>query len=148
MKLSLESSIAKQIEKFFAEILRRYPNKADLQYYLDMLESGKIMLGEIPLLLKNSEEFQILNNFQKVKEGPIITKDGLTMYLDPTDNAVSSYVAFYKTWEPFTTELMKKYLKRDTNFIDIGAHIGYYSLFCASRAKNGRVIAFEPEEKI
>lgn len=147
MKLSLESSIAKQIEKFFAEILNRYPNNADLQDYLDMLESGKIMLGEIPLLLKNSEEFKILNNLQKVREGPIITKDGFTMYLDPSDNAVSGYVALYKTWEPFTTELMKKYLNENTNFIDIGAHIGYYSLFCASHAKNGRVIAFEPEEK-
>ena len=36
-------------------------------------------------------------------------------------------------WEPFQTEITKELLKGDNNvFVDIGSHIGYYSLLAAS----------------
>lgn len=145
MKLKTTGYVAKQIQQFYLEILKRYPTQQDLQSYLVLLESGKLHLTDIPILMKNSEEFEIIKNLEKIKQGPIVTKDGFTMYLNPNDYAVSGYLALHKTWEPYETELMKRLFTKKTKFIDIGAHIGYYSLLCASASPDCRIISLEPE---
>jgi FkbM family methyltransferase len=48
-------------------------------------------------------------------------------------------------YEGVTTSVLKKYLKPDMTFVDVGANIGYYTLLGARRG--GLVYAFEPEEK-
>jgi FkbM family methyltransferase len=49
-------------------------------------------------------------------------------------------------YEPYTTELLRHSLKEGDIFLDIGAHIGYYSLLgCEVVGNSGTVIAFEPE---
>ncbi|MEK7482439.1 MAG: FkbM family methyltransferase, partial [Patescibacteria group bacterium] len=48
--------------------------------------------------------------------------------------------------EKETVALCKKILKPGMNAVDIGAHIGYYTmLFSKLVGKNGQVFAFEPE---
>ncbi len=147
MTLTVESAIAKQIEKFYIELLNRIPTKDDLRNYLELIESGKIHITEIPALMKKSKEFEILQYMKKMGKGPIKTKDNVTMYLNPRDKAVSYFLSKDKVWEPFETEIMKKFFKKNTVFIDIGAHIGYYTLLCASIAKEGKVFSFEPEKE-
>ncbi|MGC1708711.1 MAG: FkbM family methyltransferase [Nitrosotalea sp.] len=140
------SGIANQIREFYAEILKRKPNEDELKNYLVLLEGGNIHVSEIPSLMKNSDEYKILKHMEKVGRGPIKT-NGITMYLNPKDKAVSYYLSRDGMWEPFETELMKKFFNKTTNFIDIGAHIGYYALICASVANQGSVLSFEPEEE-
>ena len=49
-------------------------------------------------------------------------------------------------YEPATTRLMKGLLGPDMTVVDIGAHVGYYSLLAASRVgPTGTVYSFEPE---
>lgn len=49
-------------------------------------------------------------------------------------------------YEPETTRLFKRIVKREYVVIDIGAHIGYFTRLAARRVgKNGRVYAFEPD---
>ncbi|HCW07094.1 MAG TPA: FkbM family methyltransferase, partial [Cytophagales bacterium] len=43
---------------------------------------------------------------------------------------------------------MHRFLKKDMVAIDIGANLGEYSLFMAKRLTAGKVIAFEPMEKM
>jgi len=51
-------------------------------------------------------------------------------------------------YEKDTVALCKKVIKPGMNIIDVGAHIGYYSiLFSNLIGKNGTVYAFEPEPK-
>jgi len=144
MKLKIKNQIASEIENFYFSLLHRHARKSDLITYLQKLEEGKIHISDLPAIIKNSEEFKMVDNLKKIKNGPIKTKDGITMYLQKNDYAISGALALYKIWEPLETKTIKKYLKKPTNFIDIGAHIGYYSLLGASISKKSKVFAFEP----
>src|SRR5678815_6110374 len=48
------------------------------------------------------------------------------------------------TKEPGTIAWLEKHLRPDDVFYDIGANIGCYTLFAASRITTGHVYAFEP----
>jgi len=74
-----------------------------------------------------------------------IESDGCTIFLDRSDIAVSGALAL-KGFETFETELFKQALKPGMNFVDIGAHIGYYSLIASKIVgSSGKVFSLEPE---
>ncbi|GEM_PF-692854 len=53
-----------------------------------------------------------------------------------------------KTYEPEVLHYIEKQLGPNDGFIDIGANVGFYALYAATRIKrNGGVFAFEPEPK-
>lgn len=69
--------------------------------------------------------------------------DGHIIYLDSSDRLELSVRGSY---ESFETEIFKKYVKSGDIVLDIGAHIGYYTLIAARIVGDaGRVISFEPE---
>ena len=50
-------------------------------------------------------------------------------------------------FEPESLDFIRDHLKPGQTFLDIGANVGYFSLFCSKIVTpNGRVIAFEPGE--
>ena len=51
--------------------------------------------------------------------------------------------AFGKTHEPLATELLQQILKPSSVFLDVGAHLGYFSCLGAALCKDGEVHAFE-----
>ena len=61
-----------------------------------------------------------------------------------------SYLAFELFWrgvnyyEPITRRLLEALLQPDATFVDVGAHIGFFSLVIASSLSRPKVIAFEP----
>ena len=67
------------------------------------------------------------------------------MLLDPNDN-LCRHIAKYGVWEPETWRVVEPHLQRGATLVDVGAHLGYYSLKAAWRVgPNGRVIAIEPD---
>jgi hypothetical protein len=52
---------------------------------------------------------------------------------DINNDLVSADIRKFKCWEPYQTEITIELLKKLNNkeFIDIGTHIGYYSVICA-----------------
>lgn len=66
--------------------------------------------------------------------------------IHPSKNAcVDETIALQGYWEKELTEQLTKQIKPGDTFLDIGANIGYHSLFVASLLKNtGQVHAFEP----
>jgi FkbM family methyltransferase len=69
---------------------------------------------------------------------------GITMVLDPYD-FVSRYILVRGVWELESWAEIAKNLPPDGTFIDIGAHIGYYSVKAAAvLGPNGRVVSIEP----
>jgi len=156
LTIPLDSNIAKELQFLYKKILLRPARDFELQTYLNDLESGKLQLSEIKKSIRNSNEAsltnsknsikmrRIISSLNKIQEGPIKTKDNFYMYLDPSDYAVSGHLSIDNIWEPFETSLFKKFIKKNSVFIDIGAHIGYYSLLCASKANNGTIVSFEP----
>lgn len=74
-------------------------------------------------------------------QGPL---EGYRMCIDWT-----RYRSFiYGTWEPRVTEVVNDIVKKGMTVIDVGAHIGYYSLYFAKCVgPTGRVFSFEPVPK-
>jgi FkbM family methyltransferase len=70
-------------------------------------------------------------------------KNNLQMYLMPEDH-VQQHLFWYEYYEKPVEAGLKKFLKADSIFIDIGANVGYFSLYASRLAPQGKVIAFEP----
>lgn len=70
---------------------------------------------------------------------------GLTMHANLRDRIVSQELFFKGIFEPELTAVVQRLVLSDTVFVDVGAHIGYYTLIASSRAKKGMVYAFEPQ---
>ena len=69
---------------------------------------------------------------------------GMKMQLDPYD-MVSRKILETGVWEPGSIQAVAEHLSPDGTFIDVGAHIGYYSLKAATMVgPNGHVISVEP----
>ena len=71
----------------------------------------------------------------------IIEFDGRKMYLDKDDSLHLSI----RDYAPFHKQFVKKIIQKDDVVIDIGAHIGYYTLlFSELVGEKGEVFSFEP----
>lgn len=69
------------------------------------------------------------------------------VFLDRRDVEVSGALLL-GAHDPFEIEVFRRAIKPGMTVIDIGANIGYYTVIAAGRAgPQGRVIAYEPEEK-
>ena len=78
--------------------------------------------------------------------GGIIELPEFKMYLDPNERVISKSIFLHKIWEPLESKLFCCSISKGDIVIDIGAHIGWYSLLASRRVgKEGIVYAFEPE---
>lgn len=68
--------------------------------------------------------------------------DGLKLWLDPVD---SLRLSVFGNWEPTASEFFENRIRPGDVVIDVGAHIGWYTLLAAKHVgKAGKVYAFEP----
>ena len=75
----------------------------------------------------------------------IVEIDGHQFHLDPTDSLLLSVMG---SFEPTETGLITQRVQPGATVLDIGAHIGYFSLLFARRVgPAGHVYAFEPEPR-
>jgi hypothetical protein len=77
---------------------------------------------------------------------PVVAKTlpGIAMEADGRD-LVSQSILVDGLWEPRLTEIIAKALPPGGVFIDVGAHVGYYTLLASRRVgPAGRVVAVEP----
>ncbi|GMR22232.1 MAG: hypothetical protein BMS9Abin37_0566 [Acidobacteriota bacterium] len=66
------------------------------------------------------------------------------MRIDPEDY-LQRHVFVTGRWEDETTQLVRALLKPGDSFVDVGAHVGYFTLLAADALQyGGRVHAFEP----
>lgn len=73
-----------------------------------------------------------------------VVVDGNQMLLDKDDSMRLSILGIY---EPLAVKHFQNSIKPGDTVLDIGAHIGYYTLMAAKRVgKKGKVYAFEPNK--
>lgn len=109
------------------------------------------ILSDMVLLLLRSNDFPTRLRFVtllrkiggRLKRLRVKTKKGFFMALDDIDY-VQKTIQQEGIWEPELTEALDQLFSGDDIFYDIGANVGYFSLFCAC-AKKCKVIAFEPD---
>lgn len=68
------------------------------------------------------------------------------MYLPPGCQKVTPVISITREWESDSTQWILEYIRRGDTFVDVGAHVGYYTLIAAKVVGDeGRVFAFEPD---
>lgn len=71
---------------------------------------------------------------------------GVTMELDPSENVDGQLLFQPHLYDRRELAALAGHLRAGDTFVDVGAHIGLYSLFAASRVgPRGRVVAFEAD---
>ncbi|MEZ0344650.1 MAG: FkbM family methyltransferase [Caldimicrobium sp.] len=112
---------------------------------------------------KRQYDFLKLNKFIKVIKSPVrmfipnfMEKIGLTKTVKAKTffeeemfvvlpEIVSRTIFRYGLYEPYLTYVLLHYLDKGMNFIDVGAHLGYYSLLARKLVgESGEVHCFEP----
>jgi len=83
---------------------------------------------------------RIIQSFSK---SDFVEIEGRKMFTQNNDGLALS---IFKIYEPNQTEIVKKYVHEGDIVIDIGAHVGYYTLLMAQLVgENGKVYSFEPD---
>lgn len=100
---------------------------------------GKIADRFMLSLMKDQEFTVHVNGYQLLLPGRSVANVG---------DAFTLSFLLTNTWEPGTTMLFRRLVREGMNVIDVGAHVGYYTLL-ASRlvGQSGKVFAFEPEPR-
>ena len=82
-----------------------------------------------------------INGYFKSGHPESVMIGGLVFYIDQSD----SLHLTMDPYEPEVTTILKQYLTSESVMVDIGANLGYHTIFAAKAAK--QVIAFEPEQR-
>jgi FkbM family methyltransferase len=112
----------------------------------------KIILGQYKIISKffsgrsNSRIFRVVklfaNSFVALLKSNFAEVQGHKMFLDAKD---CLNLSIYGKIEPGVTHLVRQKIKKGDTVLDLGAHIGYYTLIFAELVgETGKVFAFEP----
>jgi FkbM family methyltransferase len=70
---------------------------------------------------------------------------GSKMYFFRAGHWITPEIRSHQVYEPGTTEYLKKNLKTGQVFVDVGAHVGYFTVLASKLVgSTGKVYAFEP----
>lgn len=76
----------------------------------------------------------------------LVEVQGHKIYLDPKDKGVATHLLKYGSYEEEVAQIFYREIKQGMTVLDIGAHIGYFTLIAAKLVgEKGKVFAFEPE---
>jgi len=96
-------------------------------------------LYRIPLVSRAYEAFS-----SKLIQGVALADvDGQKMYVKADASHIANSLITMGVWEKRETELFLSLIKPEMTILDVGAHVGYYSLLAAKRV--AQVYAFEPD---
>ncbi|MFH1500708.1 MAG: FkbM family methyltransferase [archaeon] len=98
-------------------------------------------MAHLAIRLKNFLWRQALKYL--VNPNKVVNVQGNKMFLDSKDSLLLS---IRRNYEPRHVDLLKRTIKSGDYVLDVGAHIGYYTLLLAKLVgKNGKVFSFEPD---
>ncbi|WP_374686518.1 FkbM family methyltransferase [Promineifilum sp.] len=124
-------------------LLDREPDEHSWNYWSNLVRNHGMSRAYLVDAFLNGQEFKALQ--RRRYEPQLVELPGFKMYVRLNDNFIGAGIARNKHYEPHVTRVLKQLLRRGHTFIDVGANIGYFSLWAAKIvAPGGRVIAFEP----
>ena len=92
---------------------------------------------------KNIESIEISRS--RVK---FTTRTGIEMVCDPSDERSTPLVILdFGDYEKYELQMMRKFIKKNSLILDIGANLGWYCLNLSKNIPKGLIMAFEPIPK-
>lgn len=89
---------------------------------------------------------RFLYNRLKPRGISLVEIEGGKLYVDSADSGEVPDLMLCGSYDPFETEIIRTIIKPGMTVVDVGAHIGYFTIFMANLVgENGRVFAFEPD---
>jgi len=93
---------------------------------------------------------EALRRYYPVKRGSTMIHNfdtDLKMNID-TASYISNVIYWRGHHSAAVAKVLRKHLRSDMTFVDVGANLGELTLLAAKRLVNGRVLAFEPDPQI
>ncbi len=89
--------------------------------------------------------FRLLNRYWRFRTHEFVAETEFgSLIAGSTREVIGRYLCYFGVWEPNTSQWIANQLRPGDTFIDVGAHIGYYSLLASKCVgSTGRVIAIE-----
>lgn len=122
--------------------------KTYIQIFKDDIGTKGLYWSIIHRLFKVPYGKRLLSPLVDFLKPSYVVSHGNRIFIDKTDQVLSLQLILTQNWEPYETKIFLSKLKKGNVVVDIGAHIGYYTLLAAQAVgKTGTVFAFEPDPK-
>jgi FkbM family methyltransferase len=129
-------------------LLGREPDRHGQRGFLSLITDNAVSRRDLVSFFLSSPEFRTRLDTAYAGAGrtPVATPvDDLTIFVDPDDGAIGSFLRRSGTYEPDVTAVVRHHLRPGQCFVDVGASFGYFSALAGSIVgAGGRVIAVEP----
>ena len=81
----------------------------------------------------------------KIDDNTALTRifTGQKMYVDSRDVSLAPHLMLEGYWEMEITTVIRRYIKSDSIFFDVGANVGYFSLIAGTHITTGQIHSFE-----
>jgi len=94
-------------------------------------------------LVRSNTVIAVGRLLRSISNSDYVEIEGRKMFVHGNDGLALS---IFKVYEPAQTQVVKEHIKEGNVVVDIGAHVGYYTLLFAQLVgPKGKVYAFEPD---
>lgn len=90
---------------------------------------------------------EIVKKTLRIKRKMYSDKYQNNFWIDPVSHFGFELIST-REYEPVLTEFIRKVLGPDDVFVDVGANEGYFSILASKLLKSGKVLAFEPQQRL
>ena len=96
--------------------------------------------------VRNSPAERVLDNLSNIVFGDICVgvEEFRGKFFVDARSALFRRIARDGYYEPKLTKLCNEYIQPDADVLDIGANVGFHSVFFAKTVSTGRILAIEP----
>lgn len=121
-------------------LLDRPPDPPGWREHMQFIRPGRAR-GTLVESFLNCTEFQQLRGRSSVET---VDTGRFLMAVDSQDPHIAPGILGGTGYEPHVTAALQRELKPDSVFVDLGANMGWFTLHAAAIARQGEVIAIEP----
>ncbi|AFZ13627.1 methyltransferase FkbM family [Crinalium epipsammum PCC 9333] len=138
--------------ELIVKVIKRMKSKTRLLIYRNWIYFCKSFKYLKQKLNKIKEETELFISKEEQKKTfyfiEISFKDSIFKMILERPGHIEDYIVQHGAWEPHISDLITFFMKENGIFLDVGANIGYHSLYIASSFENSECICFEPNSLI
>jgi FkbM family methyltransferase len=130
----------------FRLLFNRDPTDVERERYLGFIRSGIALQDLVTLFMDAPDHLRIrAERLERSSRLELIELPDFKIWISEGDSVIGRIIKAQRSWEPHVETIIRKILRPNMSFVDLGANIGFHTLLAASIVGNeGHVYAFEP----